>query len=153
MTTGAENAALKRRSRISRLNAHKMVLALAKTSKHQWYGRFRTDADVNRFFAANGYDFQKVVEASREFWQFVPLVENIVGSTFVLSAPGGGSASFVNMETGEETSPVSEHGIMVLSNYQHAYEQSSASLARAIAESSWGDVLSTLTHGRPSRPT
>lgn len=147
MATGAETASLKRRDRISRRNAHDMILTLAKMSNHQWHGRFQTDADVKRFFAANGYAFAQVVEASRNPWQFVPLVENIIGSTFVLSAPGGGSASFVNMETGEEVSPVSEHGIMVMSNYQHSYEQAAASLERAITDCSWGDFLSTLTHG------
>src|SRR5262245_21130234 len=88
-------ASLRRREKLGRRTAHELVLMLARRGNHLWYGRFRTDADIKRFFESNRMEFQDVVENARIPRSFVPLLENLAGSTFVLSAPGGGSGSFV----------------------------------------------------------
>ena len=131
--------------RISRRASHEMILMFAKYGDHGDRLVFRTDADVKRYLAQRGIDFQKLVEQCRSFGENVPYLENLVGSTWTVSS--GAKAAVVDMQSGEEKCAVEGPGAIALSTYWAHAETSVKSRMRAVEASSFAELQIAITNG------
>lgn len=130
--------------RLARRDAHEMVLLMAKQSEHP-FGPFKSDADVKRFLAARGADFDMLVQRCRDYKEQVPLFENLIGSTWTVS--GGAIASRVDKESGREDLEVRGPGKIALKGYWALFESSWEGCKRAIENASYPDFLVATTMG------
>ncbi len=125
-----------------------MVLLIAKYGNHYNPVAFRTDADVKRWFARNGIDFQRLVETCRDFNQSVPHFENLLGSTWTASK--GVKLSKVDLETGAEEFGVEGPGTYTPLGYWASFEIAQKALGRAVQEISYSELQSAFVHGTAS---
>jgi hypothetical protein len=125
-----------------------MILMFAKYGDHGDRLVFRTDADVKRYLAQRGIDFQKLVEQCRSFGENVPYLENLVGSTWTVSY--GAKAAVVDMQSGEEKCAVEGPGAIALSTYWAHAETSVKSRTRAVEASSFAELQIAITNGMAS---
>jgi hypothetical protein len=86
----------------TRRAAHDMIMTMAQHGNHDY--TFTSDADVKRFFAAGGYDYDELVRASRKWNSAVPLVENVVPGTWTVTA--GATVAVIDSRTGQEITKV-----------------------------------------------
>lgn len=140
---------LKRKGRIARRAAHELVLTMAKYGDHAPgpHPRFRTDAEVKRFYEGAGLTFEEVVERCREFALPVPVLENLLDSGHVFVEAGGGGSISIEDAAGNELAKLKEPGVLVRSSYQHLFYTAMKAFDRAVEEGSWGEFLSALSNG------
>jgi hypothetical protein len=138
-------AVLQYETKLTRLGAQDMILHIAKFGNHQINTSFKSDADVKRFFMANGYDFQLLVDRCRNVGNPVPIVENLVGSSWHFHTDGGGQVSVTSV-TGEEQS-FQGSGTLALFTYWAHVEACCKSRDRAVLESSYVDFQSAAVQG------
>ena len=133
-----------RRPRLSRRASHEMVLLFAKAGNHNKPEKFTTDAEVKRAFAANGLNFERVVEDCRDPKVGVPFFENLLGSTWTLQ---GVSLSQFDPVTGEQITKAEGPGTYTPFAYWAAYELAHEALERAISGMSYREFLAAFVHG------
>jgi len=140
---------LQRKEKISRRASHELVLTMAKQGNHYYdiYHniRFQTDADVKRFFSAQGMDFQDIVQKCRSFKKSVPFFENLIGSTW--NVLEGTKVSRVDANTGKKDLPVKGSGTITMSTYWAQYEEAEKALDQSIKNSSFRDFHTALVWG------
>jgi len=130
----------------SRRAAHDMIVAMAKHGNHDY--RFTSDAEVKRFFAADGYDFTDVVRASRKCNSAVPLVENLVPGTW--SVTGGATVAIVDSRTGEELTKVEGPGTYAPYEYWGRFEDAVRDLRQSLELASLGAFKDCVSSGHAS---
>lgn len=136
---------LRFKSKISKRNAEKMIVAFARYGNHYHDVKFKSDADVKRAFAARGIDFEQLAERCRDPQQGVPFFENLVGST---AAPvGGATLSRVDHSTGETDLETKSPGKLVLYSYWATFETAVRSLRRAVDEASYSEFQYAVVQG------
>jgi hypothetical protein len=122
-----------------------MILMFAKHGNCGERLIFRTDADVKRYLAQRGIDFQRLVEQCRSFSENVPYLENLAGSTLTVSS--GTKAAVVDRQSGEEKCAVEGPGEIALSTYWAHAETSVKSRTRAVEASSFSELQIAITNG------
>lgn len=134
---------------IARRASHELVLTMAKHGNHsidiEYNISFITDADVKRFFSAQGMDFQNVVQKCREFRKSVPFFENLIGSTWNVS--GNAKVSRVDAKTDQKDLEVIGPGTITMSTYWAQYEEAEKALDQSIKNSSFSDFHTALVLG------
>lgn len=131
-----------------RSTTHHMILMMAKHGNHGARHRFVSDAHVKRFFQSNGYYWGELVEVCRKPKEIVPIVENLLGSTWKVS--GGGKAAIVTgAATDEETeiASVSGPGELTSSTYLRLFENAVDNLNKCLESASFGDFQSSISNG------
>lgn len=131
-----------------RSTTHHMILMMAKHGNHGARRRFVSDADVKRFFQSNGYDWGNLVEVCRKPKEIVPIVENLLGSTWKVSK-GGKAAVVTGASTDEETeiASVSGPGELTSSTYLRLFENAVDNLNKCMERASFGDFQSSISNG------
>lgn len=136
------------RPKLSSRGARALVLDLAK------YGNQPTlpamwdwsETKIRHFLAANGPDVDRLADECREWPTYVTGLENIIGPTW--SVTGSATVQMIDRETKD---PVSElvqgPGQIVTSSYWGSFDAAWKALRRAVAESSYPDLLTAITHG------
>ena len=123
---------LQRKSKLSRKQAYNLVMTMAMYSDYDANVSrgipFSTEDEVREYFKAGGYDFDKVVEECRNPQISIPLVENLVGSTWLM--------------IGDDKTET-----IVTSNYEGAYETAEDHLERAIKATSFSELESAIVRG------
>jgi hypothetical protein len=138
-------AVLQYEKKLTRLGAQDMILHIAKFGNHNINVHLKSDADVKRFFLAQGYDFQLLVERCRNVVNAVPMVENLIGSSWNFQTDGSAEVSVTSV-TGEEQS-FQGSGTLALSSYWAQVESCCKSRDRAVLESSYVDFQSAVVQG------
>ncbi len=131
----------------TRRSTHEMILMMAKHGNHSYHGRFVSDAEVKRFFQSNGCYWADLVQRCRKPSELVPLVENLIGSTWV--APQGG-VSIVGKATTDEEKKIASlegPGILTTKTYLQLFENAVASFHRCMEKASFGDFQSCVSNG------
>lgn len=139
---------LQMRPKISRRASHDMILMFAKYGNHGDRAAFRTDADLKRYLAHRGIDFQKLVEQCRSFSENVPYFENLVGSTWTVSS--GAKAAVVDKQSGEEKCVVEGPGAIALSTHWAHAETSYKARTNAVEASSFAEFQTAVVNGMAS---
>jgi hypothetical protein len=128
-----------------------MILHLAKFGNHNYgaYQRFQTDADVALFFEQVGVSLDALVEQCRDWKEFVPHLENLVGGTVHIEAGGSGSITMIDSSSGEDREIVTfrERGQVFWTTYRGLFEKALEALERGVNNADWGDVLLALSGG------
>lgn len=133
----------------TRRSTHDMILMMAKYGNHHIRCNFVSDADVKRFFQSNSnYYWDDLVQKCRNPNEIVPIVENLIGSTWKVS--GGGKAAIVtgaatNKET--EIASVNGPGELTSSSYLQLFENAVDNLHRCMERASFGDFQSCVSNG------
>lgn len=128
-----------------------MILMMAKYGNHGHRQRFASDADVKRFFQSKGCSWEALVQDCRNPNRIVPIVENLIGSTWVVS--GSGKAAVVAGATTEhekEIASVEGPGILSFATYLQLFENAVDSLSRSMEKASFSDLQSCVTNGMAS---
>jgi hypothetical protein len=130
----------------SRPRAREMIMMMAKHGDNPF--GFASDADVKRFFAGQGYEFAALVERCRKADSAVPMVENLVGSTFIVDTSGeGSSVAIIDAQTGEELSRVEGPGQLIWPDYGGAFEEAVRNLKYCVQTASVGPFQSCTSSG------
>ena len=131
----------------TRRSTHEMILMMAKHGNHSYQARFVSDADVKRFFQSNGCFWDDLVQKCRKPTELVPLIENLIGSTWV--APRGRVSIVEKAATDEEKEITSLEGpgILITKTYLQLFENAFASFYRCMEMASVGDFLSCVSNG------
>ena len=135
---------LKRKDRIPRKTAQNLILTVAKYGNHYYNVKFKTDADVKRFFSSRGIDFNDQVEKCRDINASIPF-ENKIGST--MYATEGTTISRVDNRTGEEDLEISGPAIFSMSTYWTQYEKADVYLSKAIENIDYVEIQSAIVFG------
>jgi hypothetical protein len=122
-----------------------MILMLAKHSNHGEKVGFRTDADIKRYLAQRGIDFQTLVEQCRTFSENVPYFENLIGSTWSISP--GAKVALVDKQTGEEKCEVQGPGTIAVSTYWAHFETACKARTNAVDLNSFPDLQVAIVYG------
>jgi len=134
--------------KISRRASHEMILMFAKYGNHGNRLVFRNDADVKRCFTQRGIDFQKLVEQCRSYSEKVPFFENLISSTWTVTA--GATATVVDKNRGEEKCVVEGPGTLALSTYWAHAETCFNARNKAVEASSFTELQIAITSGMAS---
>ena len=126
---------------------HDMILMMARHGNHGVSQRFVSDADVKRFFAARGYDWDDLVQTCRKPTEVVPFVENLLSSTWKVSS--GRAAIVTGAATAEEKeiTSVNGPGELTTSNYLRLFENAVDNLNKCLDSMSFGDFQSSISNG------
>lgn len=137
----------------TRRATHDMMLMMTKYGNHGYRQRFVSDADVKRFFASQGINWDDLVQVCRKPNELVPIVENLVGSTWVV--PGGRAAIVTGATTDKEKeiASVEGPGTLTTSTYLQLFENAENNLRRCIESVSFGDFQSCVSNGIASIET
>lgn len=109
-----------------------------------------TEKDVHRFFEAQGYDFQDLVESSRPHDAPIPIAENLTSSGWKLEGEGArASVTTAAGDTQETTAP----GIIVSLTYLERFEHAATSFHRCVESAAIGELLAMATSGPASVET
>jgi hypothetical protein len=131
-------------------STRQMILWMAKFGNHGRPIKYKSDADVIRFFEANGYDWDELLEVCRKPDEIVPIVENLAGSTWVVSTSGTGKASIVSdaaTEQEREIVSVEGPGLLTMSTYLQLFESAASNLNRCMDNASFADFQSCVSSG------
>jgi len=128
---------------MSRKASHDLIQMIAKWGNHNF--RFRTDAEVKKFFRSRGHDYGLLVENCRDLPERVLFLENIIGPTLAIS--NGLKVSRVDLRTGKEDLEVQGPGIISISTYWASYETATRHLKQAIKELSYAELQSAIADG------
>ncbi len=131
-----------------RSTTHHMILMMAKHGNHGAGLKFVSDTDVKRFFQSNGYEWGDLVEVCRKPNEIVPIVENLIGSTWRVS--GGGRAAIVTeaaTDKEREIASVEGPGTLTTSNYLQLFENAVNNLNKCMENTSFGDFQSSISSG------
>lgn len=129
------------RSKLSCRSTKDLIFILARHGDHMRPDLgFPTDAEVERFLKAGGFDLQEVIRECRQFPGVpVPLFENAVSSSWKLAGAGAKvEASGVSVE-----SP----GTITLSAYRARFEAARNALHRAVTQGSYPDLQTMTAEG------
>ena len=137
--------AFKRKDRITRREAHDLIVSMVKYGNNYHAGRPKTDADVKRTFQGRGVSFDDVVEKCRNYNEKITFFENLLPSTLFVS--NGAKVSRVDNLTGEEDCTVEGPGMLSMSTYWSQYEQAEKSLEEAIRNQNYNELLAVITAG------
>ena len=130
-----------RSNKIPRRKAQDMILAMVKYSNGS-SSRFKTDADVKRYLATLGYDFNDLVRKSMEDYNCPIPTENLLGSTWKIS---GGTATIIS--AGRETLKIEGPGEITQKAYWGIYEESIGQLKESISCGSYTKCQSAISLG------
>lgn len=123
---------LQRKARLSRREAYRLVVTMARFTDNPLNSEqgfpVSSDEEVKGYFEAAGYVFDGVVEECRDPSISIPLVENVIGSTFLM--------------IGDEKTE-----IIVTSNYEAAFDAAASHLDRAVTEASFSELESAIVRG------
>ena len=127
-----------------------MILAMAKYGNHNHRIKYLSDADIKRFFESNRIRWDDLLQSSRNPGEPIPIVENLAGSTWVVSTGSGGKVAVVSNATTEkeqEISAVEGPGLLTLSSYLQLFENAVSNLNRSMENASFADFQSCLSNG------
>lgn len=133
--------------RKTRRASHDMILMMAKHGNGSRNLRFVSDADVKRFFEANRYNWDDLVQTCRKQNENVPLIENLIGSTWTV---GRGRASIVTgaaTDKEKEIASVEGPASLTTSSYLQLFENALDSFHRCMERASFGDFQSCVSNG------
>ena len=133
-----------RPNRISRRRAHDMILDMVRYSNGNSV-RFKTDADVKRYLATLGYDFDDLVCKIKEDYRCPIPTENLLGSTWKIS---GGTATIVS--AGKEVLKIVGPGEITEKAYWGIYEESIKQIEDSISCGSFTKCQSAILLGMSS---
>jgi len=125
-----------------------MILMMTKHGNHGVRQRFVSDADVKRFFGAKGIYWDDLVQKCRNPSEIIPIVENLIGSTWIVS--GGGRAAIVTgaaTDKEREIASVEGPGTLTTSNYLQLFENAEDNLNKCMVSASFGDFQSSISNG------
>lgn len=130
-----------------RSTTHHMILTMAKYGNHGVRQKFASDADVKRFFQSNSYYWGDLVEVCRNPKEIIPIVENLIGSTWV--APQGGAAIVTGAATDreKEITSLKGPGTLTTSTYLQLFENAIDNFHRCIEGAHFGDFQSCVSNG------
>lgn len=124
-----------------RRRAHDMILDMVKYS-NGGSNRFKTDADVKRYLATLGYNFDDLVRKSMENFDCPIPTENLLGSTWKIS---GGTGTIIS--AGEEVLKIKGPGEITQKAYWGIYEESIGQLKACISCGSYTKCQSAISLG------
>jgi hypothetical protein len=130
----------------TRRAAHDMIMTMAKHGNHDY--AFTSDADVKRFFAAGGYDYDELVRASRKWNSAVPLVENVVPGTWTVTA--GATVAVIDSRTGQEITKVQGPGAYAPYEYWGRFEDAVRQFGQTLELASLGAFKDCVSSGLAS---
>ncbi len=132
----------------TRRATHDMILIMAKYGNHGYRQGFVSDADVKRFFQANGYYWDDLIQTCRKLKEIVPIVENLIGSTWRVS-PGARAAIVTGAATDneKEIASVEGPGTLTTSNYLRLFENAVDNFHRCMESVSFSDFQSCVSNG------
>ncbi len=133
----------------TRRDTHEMILMMAKHSDHGYRQNFNSDADVKRFFRANGHYWDDLVQKCRKLDEPIPLLPvNLLGGTWRIS-PGVRGAIVTGAATNEEieVASVEGPGILITSNYLQLFENAVENFHKCMGSTSFGDFQSSISNG------
>ncbi|MDP2853828.1 MAG: hypothetical protein Q8O28_06245 [Smithellaceae bacterium] len=120
----------------------------AKHGDHNERNVFKSDADVKRYMEHRGIDFEKLVDLCRNFKENVPYFENLVGSTWSISA--GCKAAVVDKVGGKEKCVVEGPGTITLSTYWAHAETAYKARTDTVEASSFTELQTAIVSGMAS---
>jgi len=132
----------------ARRATHDMILMMAKYGNHSTRARFVSDADVKRFFQSKGFYWDDLVQQCRNPNQIIPIVENLIGSTWVVA--GSGRAAVVTgaaTDKEKEITSVKGPGTLTTCTYLQLFENAVDSLHRCMRKASFADFQSCVSNG------
>jgi len=131
----------------TRRATHDMILMMIKHGNHGVRQRFVSDADAKRFFKSNGYYWDDLVQKCRKPNEIVPLVENLIGSTWIV--PHGKAAIVTGAATDneKEIASVEGPGTLTTSTYLQLFENVVNNFHRCMESASFGDFQSCVSNG------
>jgi hypothetical protein len=123
---------LHRKAKLSRKQSEEMIITMTRFGDHvanllQGFP-ISTDEEVTEWFEKNGYNYGQIIEECRNPQISIPLVENLVGGTFIMSGR-------------EESEQI------ITSTYQDAYEVATRHLEGAIENASFSEIESAIVRG------
>ena len=132
----------------TRRATHDMILMMAKHGNHGHRQRFVSDADVKRFFQSNGCYWDDLVRECREPNKIIPIVENLIGSTWRVS-PGARAAIVTGAATDreKEIASVEGPGTLTTSAYLQLFENAVDNFHKCMESASFSDFQSCVSNG------
>lgn len=124
-----------------------MILMMAKCGNGSRNPKFVTDADVKRFFKASGYDWGDLIQTCRKQEEIVPLIENLIGSTWTVV---GGKAAIVTgagTDDEREIASVESPASLITSSYLQLFENAVDNFQRCMEHALFGDFQSCVSNG------
>jgi len=131
-----------------RSSTHHMILKMTKYGNHGIRQRFDSDADVKRFFKLRGCYWDDLVQKCRNPNEIVPIVENLIGSTWVVG--GSGRATVVTdaaTDKEKEITSLAGPGILTASTYLQLFENAVDHFSRCVERASFADFQSCVSSG------
>ena len=127
-----------------------MICQMALHAQNALLPPLETEKDVQRFFEAQGYDFEDLVESSRPPESPIPIAENLISSAWKLEGEGArASVTTAAGNTQETTAP----GIIISPAYLGRFEDAVASLHRCVESAAAGELLAMATSSLASVET
>jgi hypothetical protein len=120
-----------------------MIRHIAKYGNHD--KKFNTDTDVERFFKSNGCNYEELVERCRSVNERVPLIENIIDSTWEFS--GKIKVPSIDLYTGKEESVIEGPGSVALIAYWQLFGNSVKYFNDCLKSASFGDFQACVSIG------
>ena len=134
---------LQYKSILSKKQAKDKICAHAMFGNHGKDFRPKSPREVQVYFLRRGINPDKLVEECRNYKNFIPDFENLIGSTWKTV---DASVSLVDSD-GEVIDEMKEPGLFIWSNYEAHFEAACAARDRAIAEDSYSALQECLSQG------
>jgi hypothetical protein len=134
---------LQYKSKLSKNQAKDKICAHAMFGNHGKTPRPKSPQEVQAYFLQKGVNTDRIVEECRNYKNFVPEFENLVGSTWKTE---GASVSLVDSER-EVINEMKEPGLFIWSNCEAHLEAACAARDRAVAENSYSAFQECLSQG------
>ncbi|MCK4830848.1 hypothetical protein KA005_84840, partial [bacterium] len=134
----------------TRRATHDMILVMAKYGNHGIRHKFVSVANVKRFFQVHYHcDWKNLVQTCRKTSELVPVVENLVGSTWTVPGCGSRAAIVTGAATEEEKeiTALEGPGTLTTSTYLQFFENAVDNFHRCMERVSFGDFQSSVTNG------
>ena len=133
------------RDRISRKAAEEKIFAHAVAGSMGL--KPATLERVREYFAKEGREFDEAAELCRDYRKVVPLVENLVGSTWTVASSGAGSSVSAIGPDGREVGSVSGSGFLTTSAYLARFEEACEARDRAVQKNSYPALHTAVMNG------
>jgi hypothetical protein len=134
---------LQYKSRLSKNQAKDKICAHAMFGDHGNTSRPRSPQEVQAYFLKKGINTDRLVEECRNYKNFIPDFENLIGSTW---RTVDASVSLVDSD-GEVINEMKGPGLFIWSNCGAHFEAACAARDRAIAENSYSAFQECLSQG------
>lgn len=134
---------LREEMQISKKEAENLIFDMTRYSDNTAMQNVTND-EIKQWFERNNISWNNLVQIARNPERRLPLVENLIGSDFIVT--GEGSVTITVMHDGYGASKLSSSGLVSIRDYHSKYDKALDSRKNAIMRNDYNELLNCVTN-------